>query len=351
MKTNNGFWIPATLATLFSLFLTNCTKDVTIPILTTNDVTEITETTATSGGSISSDGGAMVTERGVCWSTNPNPTIADFKTMNGTGAGVFRSVITGLSTETIYYVRAYATNSMGTGYGSEISFTALDTIFNRNISYGTMTDIDGNTYKTVTIGTQTWMAENLKVTKYNDGTSIPNVSENTLWASVTTGALCDYENTPSNSEIYGKMYNWFAVNTGKLAPSGWHVPSDEEFSVLENYLIANGYNYDNTTNDNKIAKALASSSGWENSTSIGSIGNNDYPEKRNASGFTALPAGSRYGIGDFSNIRFYAGWWSSTEVDTTRAYARGINNINTNVFRGTKSGYKNSGFAIRCIKN
>src|SRR5574344_1985932 len=156
-----------------------------------------------------------------------------------------------------------------------------------NITYGSITDIDGNTYKTVTIGTQTWMAENLKVTKYNDGIAIPNVTDATAWSELTTGALCDYDNTPSNSETYGKLYNWYAVNTGKLCPTGWHVPSDAEWTILENYLIANGYNYDGTTTNNKIAKAMASSSGWKSSTNEFLIGSNDSTEKQFACGLIA----------------------------------------------------------------
>ena len=131
---------------LSSVFLvTNCTKDddvtkdATIPVLTTNEVSAITKITATSGGSISSDGGATVTERGVCWSTSESTTIADNKTTDGTGAGSFTSAISGLTANTTYYVRAYATNNKGTGYGSAMSFTTLKD--------GTMTDIDGNTFK------------------------------------------------------------------------------------------------------------------------------------------------------------------------------------------------------------
>ncbi|MGC3978546.1 MAG: fibrobacter succinogenes major paralogous domain-containing protein [Paludibacteraceae bacterium] len=187
------------------------------------------------------------------------------------------------------------------------------------ITYGTMTDIDGNTYKTVKIGTQTWMAENLKTTKYNDGTAIPNVTNNDTWWSSTTGAYCWYNNDISNKATYGALYNWYAVNTGKLAPKGWHVPTDAEWTTLENYLIANGYNYDGSLSGNKIAKALASTTsttGWSTSTEAGAIGND--LNKNNRSGFSALPGGSRYDDG-FDGAGKGGYWWSSTQTGTSRA--------------------------------
>ena len=107
-------------------------------------------------------------------------------------------------------------------------------------SAGTVKDADGNKYNTVKIGNQVWMVENLKTTKYNDGTEILNVTSDTQWANLTTGAYCNYDNLESNAEIYGRLYNWYAVNTGKLAPAGWHVPTDDDWIILENYLIANG---------------------------------------------------------------------------------------------------------------
>ena len=216
-----------------------------------------------------------------------------------------------------------------------------------NITYGSITDIDGNTYKTVTIGTQTWMAENLKVTKYNDGIAIPNVTDDTAWSELTTGALCDYDNTPSNSETYGKLYNWHAVNTGKLCPTGWNVPSDAEWTTLQNYLIANGYNYDATTTDNKIAKALAATTDWNTSTTTGAIGND--LTLNNSTGFSALPGGYRYSTGSFRTLGNYGIWWSATENSTDKAWVRALDYNYTNL-----SSYnigKRYGFSVRCVRD
>jgi hypothetical protein len=111
-------------------------------------------------------------------------------------------------------------------------------VFNPNVTYGTMTDLDGNEYKTVTIGTQTWMAENLRTTKYNDGSNIPNVTNNNSWFILRTGAYSNYKNTTNADTIatFGRLYNWYTVNTGKLAPQGWHVPTNSEWIILTTYL-------------------------------------------------------------------------------------------------------------------
>ncbi len=365
MKTNSLFLFLTIVLLFMVFFFTNCTKipnhltDETIPIVSTNDVTEVTSSSAISGGLISSDGGSIVIERGVCWSTNQSPTIMDTKTTDGQGAGSFISSITGLTVNSTYYLRAYATNKNGTGYGSVMSFKTLDEnattiVFNPNITYGSVTDIDGNTYKTVTIGTQTWMAENLKVTKYNDGTNIMNVIDPTAWGKLTTGAYASYNNSNNIDTIntYGRLYNWYAVNTGKLCPVGWHIPSDQEWGILENYLIVNGYNYDGTISGNKIAKAMASSRGWRvyNSTNgNGVVGNSDYPEKQNASGFTALPSGCRLYDGTFSDVGFYGCWWSLTGYDASNAYYRYMGYLYSDFSRAYYD--KRYGFSVRCVKN
>ena len=311
-----------------------------VPVLATSAVSNITQTTASCGGNITSDGGDTVTARGVCWSIFQTPTIADSKTTDGTGAGSFTSAVIGLIANTTYYVRAYATNSAGAGYGEQIQF----------ITTGTVTDIDGNTYQTIGIGTQIWMAENLKTTKYRDGSAITNVTDNTAWSSLTTGAYCNYNNDTNNSTIYGRLYNWYSVNDSRnIAPAGWHVPTDAEWTTLENYLIANGYNYDGTTTGNKIAKSLASTTLWSPSTNTGAIGNTDYPTYRNKTGLTALPGGSRYsstflGIGDLGY------WWSSTEGNATSGIDRFMSYADGRAGnRGISS--KKLGYSVRCVRD
>jgi uncharacterized protein (TIGR02145 family) len=165
------------------------------------------------------------------------------------------------------------------------------------IEYGEgATDIDGNTYKSVIIGEQEWMAENLRTSKYSDGTAIPNVTDSTQWENLTTGAWCNYNNSSTNDASYGKLYNWYAVETGKLCPTGWHVPTDSEWYVLIHYLTANG---DSSTE----GKALKSTSGWNN----GGNGTDDY-------GWNGLPGGEGYAWNtSFGRIGNYGSWWSSSQ--------------------------------------
>jgi uncharacterized protein (TIGR02145 family) len=206
-----------------------------------------------------------------------------------------------------------------------------DIVFNPNITYGSITDIDGNTYKTVTIGTQTWMAENLKVTKYNDGIAIPNVTDNTAWRELTTGALCDYGNTPSNSETYGKLYNWHAVNTGKLCPTGWHVPSDAEWTELTDYLGGTSVAGD------KLKET--GTTHW----------NNLNTGATNETGFTALPGGNRLYNGTFLGIGGNGYWWSATEDDASGAWYRDMTYDYSDVYRNYL--LKELGLSVRCLRD
>lgn len=427
-----------------AVFAIACTKTTTInnntippskPTLTTNAITNITNSTARSGGAISSDGTASITAKGVCWSTNHNPTISDAKTTDGTGVDDFNSNLIGLTQNTTYYARAYATNSVGTGYGNEISFTTtidstlyLPTVIINNVysitetsatasgnvtnqggssvtergfqfstmsnlasgtgiivgfgsggfykainnlmpnttyyirayainSYGiaysniisfttlstptTVTDIDGNIYHTVTIGSQVWMVENLKVTRYRDGTAIPNITDGFQWSDLTTGAYCYYNNDASYNNTLGKLYNWHVVNNPKkIAPIGWHVPTNLEIQTLANYL---GGVWNSSGNNYTIVggKMKSTSSLW-NSPNTGAT---------NSSGFTGLPSNIRNGDGggSFNPTGYYGQFWSSTNYNANYAYFFGLS-YGSDVL-SLFYWYKPTGFAIRCIKD
>ena len=215
-------------------------------------------------------------------------------------------------------------------------------------SSATITDKDGNVYHTVKIGTQTWMVENLRTTKYSDGTSIPVVTDNTVWSNLLTGACCNYNNDEANSLKYGKLYNWYAVNTGKIAPIGWHVPTNEEWTMLENYLSVN------IGTSGSVAKALATTTDWLTSTNVGAIGND--LSKNNTCGFFALPGGLRYSGLDaqFSDLGKSADWWTSTEFTTVyskyMAYSRTMYYYESSVLTFSTS-IKMYGMSIRCIKD
>ena len=205
----------------------------------------------------------------------------------------------------------------------------------------TVTDIDGNVYHTVTIGTQVWMVENLKATKYNDGTAIPLVEDGTTWGALTTPGYCWYNNDEAaNKAEYGALYNKYAVNTGKLCPASWHVPTDAEWKILEIYLGMSQAQADNVSwRGTDQGTQLRNTSGWI------SGGNGT-----NTSGFSALPGGYRYagglGVG-FENIGNIGFWWSSTT--NTENWWRSMRSNVSWVSRGSESGLY--GFSVRCLKN
>jgi uncharacterized protein (TIGR02145 family)/uncharacterized repeat protein (TIGR02543 family) len=186
----------------------------------------------------------------------------------------------------------------------------------------TVTDADGNVYTSVIIGSQIWTLENLRTTKYNDGTVIPRVPGGTQWSDLSTPGFCWYANSTIAAERqkWGALYNWYAVQTGKLAPAGWRVPTDEDWTTLQEYLVANGYNHDGTTSGNKIAKAMAAESEWQSSTTTGVIGND--LSSNNGSGFAALPGGYRDDQGNFKSQNDYGYWWTSTINTAPNAWAR-----------------------------
>jgi len=217
----------------------------------------------------------------------------------------------------------------------------------------TVTDADGNIYHTVRIGNQVWTTGNLRTTKYNDGTAIPLVTDKIAWSYLTTAAYCSYDNDESNMNKYGALYNWHAVNSGKLAPKCWHVPSDEEWDILERHLIANGYNWDRTTEGNKIAKSLAAKMHWERATVPGTRvpGTIGYDlTENNRSGFSALPGGHRGNEGGFHDIGSGGHWWSATENGASRAYYRLLVYVSFDNL-GRHDYYKSCGHSVRLLRD
>ena len=212
-------------------------------------------------------------------------------------------------------------------------------------------DIDGNVYTEIKIGKQVWMVENLRTTKFNDGSSITNITSEEQWNDASRPGYCWYDNDIDNKNTYGALYNWYAVESGILCPKGWHVPSDAEWTQLKEYLIANGYNYDGTTEGNKIAISLASANGWQSSTHTGTIGNNNaaYDAYRNKSGFTALPGGYHIDFGKFLTIGYYGYWWSSAQYNTNFAWGRTLAYHTSYVSRDSL--YKEDGFSVRCLRD
>jgi uncharacterized protein (TIGR02145 family) len=305
------------------------TNPVQVPTLSTTAATNVALTTAVSGGNITDDNGATVNARGICWNTSGNPSTSDSKTTEGSGTGSFSSNISGLTAGTVYYVRAYATNSAGTGYGSQIRFSTS--------AY----DIDGNVYKTVVIGTQLWMQSDLKTTRLNDNTSIPNVTDATDWKNLTSMGSCWYGNNPSYGSTYGMIYNWYAVETAMLCPTGWHVPTDNEFKTLELYLGMTQDQVDGTLwRGTDQGTQLKSTSTWTPSTGT------------NSSGFTGLGSGYRYGVdGGFVGMGSVTYLWSSTLhwSDTTKALYRRLDSSETGVHR--EGVIKAGGKSVRCLKN
>jgi uncharacterized protein (TIGR02145 family) len=432
-KLNNPENMKKVMSLLLGLtvyFFITCKKEEpTLPVLATTAVTDITATTATSGGIVVSDGGAAITARGICWGIAANPTTAGTKTTDSDGTGQFVSNITGIDAGTLYHVRAYATNSVGTAYGADLSFSSLGQVpsattlaatditatgstlngtVNANYSsttvtfeyglttdygsiapaipspvtgntgtnvsaeltdltsvttyhfrikavnslgteYGTdmsfttlLADIDGNVYTTVTIGTQVWMKENLNTTKYNDGTAVPNITDNTAWSTLITGAYSDYNNTPSNSTTYGRLYNWYAVDNNELTklasnggknvcPTGWHVPSYAEWTTLISYLGG----------DNVAGGKLK-----ETGTAHWNIDS----EATNETGFTALPGGLHDTPGQFLDIGDIGYWWSSTDINEWDAKMWGLYYYDQDIVHWYMV-FKMDGCSVRCLRD
>jgi len=301
--------------------------------LTTTAVSSISETTAISGGNITNDGGTLITQRGICYSTSPSPTTANMTIISGSGTGSFISNLTGLTASTSYYVRAFATNSLGTAYGNELSFTTTAGGGGIVTNPGAGVTFNGYTYASIVLGNgQEWMAENLRTTTYANGDPIPNVTDENQWTNLTTGAWSHYNNASQYENPYGKLYNWYAVDDSRnVCPSGWHVPTDDEWTVLTDYL-----------GGEPVAGGKMKSTGTQYWPSPNGDANNE-------SGFSGLPGGYRDGLGGFTSIGYLGYWWSSIEYNIVYAWDRILNYSSSDVLSNYY--HKNSGLSVRCVRD
>ena len=312
-----------------------------LPALKTTTVTSITSSTAISGGFSIYNGSGTIISRGVCWAKSPNPSVNDFKTedLNGTEDS-FVSHLTQLEADNTYYLRAYATNEAGTGYGELLSFKTVGDLsrieFNTGLTYGSVPDIDGKIYKTIKIGNQEWMAENLRASRFTDGRDILHILPN-FWAYSDSPLYVLNETYVTYTNSLGAYYNWHTVETGKICPSGWHVPSYEEWTILVNFL-----------GGDSVAGGKLKETGtihW----------NSPNAKASNETGFSALPGGHipapwYFGYTNSFQLMGDQGiWWSSSKSYECCAWTGSLS-------------YKNSGFSfvpiskedgcpVRCIKD
>ena len=307
-----------------------------LPAVSTSPVTGQTSTSTQSGGTITDVCGSAILSKGVCWSSSPNPTIDDMHTDEGSGSESYTSLLTDLALGIRYYVRAYVTVSDGNIYGEEKSLRTWDN--------SPITDIDGNEYSTVLIGDQIWMAENLRVVRFADGTPIPKIEDDTAWAAIVYPgkAYCWYENdSASYAATYGALYNYEAAKRGYetynpkmvqgVCPDGWHMPDNREWASLINYLggdeIAGG----------KLKEA--GTTHWQNPNTGAT----------NESGFTALPGGYRSNYGRFFNLGLGAYWAHNTDRYTYNDWFYWLYYTNNDI-RKVRPSFTDA-YSVRCLKD
>lgn len=331
MANKNKIWI-CSMAILILSQLYSCKKDseVSLAELTTT-VSKITQSTAICVGNLSSTGGGTITEKGFCWGTNQNPTVDQNKTIVKSDSIHFKDTITGLNPNITYYVRSYSINSKGIAYGNEQSFTLWINTSGPNVS-----DVDGNSYTSVKIGSQVWMVQNLRTTKYRNGELIGTTTPDSLDTrnEINPKYQWVYKGYEDKVAKYGRLYTWNAVSDSRnIAPTGWHVATQEDWNKLIDYLggaeIAGG-----KLKDTSLIN-------W-NSPNKGAT---------NESGFTAVSTGYRAETGYFFNLFGYRTyWWTSTKCSGC-SVSGGIDfslNYDFNSI-GWESDYSNIGSSVRCV--
>ena len=343
------------------------TTMLTTPTVTTNTISNITATSATCDGNVTATGGASVTARGVCWSTSQNPTVADSHTTDGGGTGSFTSNISGLSANTTYYVRAYATNSAGTAYGNQVSFATTSSSGSDGLPCSgspTVSDYDGNTYNTVQIGDQCWMKENLRTTHFSDGVSIPASTSSYSCSSSSSATRCAPNYNENYVPTFGYLYNWAAVMHSALGsytnpsgiqgicPTGWHVPSKAEWTQLINYVESVPHylcsvNISMPDYFHYIGKALGAQEGWDGFATLDSCYLNTDQNNNNSTGFSALPAG-HFQPGFSSLFGMEAHFSSTSEVNGSHNMVLDICGAGYVITAGSQKCAMNS---VRCLRD
>jgi uncharacterized protein (TIGR02145 family) len=296
-------------------------KTADLARVTTSSITDITVADARAYGNVLSDGGSLISSRGVCWSTSLNPTVdLTTRTNDGNTQGVFSSKITGLLPNTTYFVRAYVTTSAGTQYGAQISF---------------------RTEPTITIGTQVWTQKNLNVTRFRNGDIITWGLDSALWTKTNQTVMparCWYkDDSVTNAATYGRLYNWYAVNDPRgLCPTGWHVPTKREWISLINFVKDN-------------IDVVGSNTGGKMKSTGNQYWWNPNTGATNSSGFSGLPGGMRYQNANFYQIQGEGFWWSSTEEFANTAFNSRLYHSSSDAL--VRSEDKRSGLSVRCVKD
>jgi uncharacterized protein (TIGR02145 family) len=320
-----------------------CVKDpqgqIVLPLVSTGEATEIATNSALGAGEVVSDGFGEVTSRGLVWGTNENPDIDNNIGMinSGSGTGSFAAVMSGLNSNTTYYVRAFATNEAGTAYGTQTGFYTTTTA-QPCLGIPFVYDVDGNEYPTVQIETQCWMAKNLRTSKYNDNASITTGLDNSQWSAAVVGAYSVYpfasvpgiESDEEMADTYGYLYNFEAANSGKLCPTGWHVSANSEWQTLNAYLV-----------ENPSHKLRETGTDYWTSPNTGAT---------NETGFSARGAGQRTEAGVYQNIKNSASFWTSSPYSSTIAFSWMLW-YHSSDFDFASTELRKKGQSVRCVKD
>lgn len=311
-----------------------------IPTVATTSISNVTQHTCLSGGKITYDGGYSIKDYGVCWSTSPNPNWYDKNSKNALITnGTFTSTIFSLSLNTTYYIRAYARNEKGTGYGNEITLTTMANpiLFNADMTYGSVTDIEGNIYKTIELGSQVWMAENLKTQKYSNGDVIgtTKLARSDISKDSSPKYQWVYDSIQQNLAIYGRLYTWHvATDSRNVCPIGWHVPTQQEWLTIGSYLGADGKD-GGRLKENGLTH-------W----------NEPNTDATNETGFTSLPAGWRSpwgGSDSYNRLGQIGDFWTSTEASATLGTCFMLDSdMGALTYSGLNKAF---GLSIRCLKD